>query len=138
MLSRKRRDAADGRYSVRGSSSLVVVPFSGALRYAGEAVLGAQGTVDGVAQRLSDAALADRKNLRAALHEGLDDTAVPLAVSPLRQDLLDAAKRNGIAVRTPCAHGVVGIRNGEDARQERDVLACQAIGIALAIVALVV
>src|SRR5262249_7081437 len=102
-----------------------------------ETFLGPKRTVDGLAQRFSYATLTDRKNLRSAPHERLHDAGVPLRAGPFAQDLLDATVGDGIAIGTARAHGVVGIRDGEDARHQWDVLANEPVGVALAVVALV-
>ena len=76
-----------------------------------------QGAVDGGAQRLADAALADGVDFLAATLERLDDARVPLRAGPLGQDFLDAARRYGLAVGAGRAHGVVAVGHRQDTRQ---------------------
>ena len=98
----------------------------------------AQGAVEGVAERLADAALADGLQAVAAADVGVDHQRVPLGPGPLAEDLVDALGRHRGAIRPRGAHRVEAVGDREDAGQQRDGVPLQALGVALAVVALVV
>ena len=71
--------------------------------------------------------------------ERLHHARVPLRARTLIDaGLLHFADREGVAVRAVGAHGVVGVGDGQDAGQQGDRLAGQAVRVALAVPALVV
>src|SRR5215210_2778506 len=67
-----------------------------------------------------------------------NDVSVELAFDCLGEPKARNPTRHGVAVRPIGGHCVVGIGYSDDPREQRDLLSCNAIGIALTIDALVV